>query len=359
VIVWHKGLLDGWNREARRETIAWQIGGGQYWHENYDPYDPFTLTDSQAVPPTPLRHEIEQGRATPILVVQGTWYPGLRMQSVLIKGIDPAQDILALPAGKLRGEGQAVPAMIGGRAAKRAGLRVGDRVTVRWRDAHGAFDAADMEVVHVFRSSVPAVDNGQVWVPLERLRAMMDMPGRATLAVAARDAGGGKVSGWPFKGHDFLLSDLDRMIAQKSAGGAILYVILLLLAVLAIFDTQVLSIFRRHREIGTLVALGMTRWQVVRLFTVEGAMHGVLAALVAAAYGAPLLWLQATRGFSMPEATDDYGFAAAERLFPVYSVGLVLGTTCLVLVTTTIVSFLPASRIARMKPTDAIRGKVR
>ena len=43
VIIWHYGLLDGWNRQAHLDTIDWQIGGGQYWHENYDQYDPFTL----------------------------------------------------------------------------------------------------------------------------------------------------------------------------------------------------------------------------------------------------------------------------------------------------------------------------
>jgi ABC-type lipoprotein release transport system permease subunit len=35
----------------------------------------------------------------------------------------------------------------------------------------------------------------------------------------------------------------------------------------------------------------------------------------------------------------------------------VLGTTVLVLIVTTIVSFLPTRRIAKLKPTDALRGR--
>ena len=66
--------------------------------------------------------------------------------------------------------------------------------------------------------------------------------------------------------------------------GVIIWGIMLLMAMLAVFDTQVLSIFRRQKEIGTYVALGMTRGQVVGLFTLEGAMHSVLAALVGAVY---------------------------------------------------------------------------
>jgi ABC-type antimicrobial peptide transport system permease subunit len=127
---------------------------------------------------------------------------------------------------------------------------------------------------------------------------------------------------------------------------------------LAIFDTQVLSIFRRQKEIGTDIALGMTRGQVVRLFTIEGAMHSILGAILAAIYGIPLLWLQVAKGFSLPQATDDYGLAIAEKIFPVYSIGLILGTIVIVFITATIVSYIPARKIAKMKPTDAIKGKI-
>ena len=141
-------------------------------------------------------------------------------------------------------------------------------------------------------------------------------------------------------------------------GSAVMYIILLLLAMLAIFDTQVLSIFRRQREIGTQIALGMTRWQVVRLFTVEGAMHAVLAAVVAAVYGIPFLASQAKNGIPMPQATDSMGLAIAEKIFPVYSIGLIIITIAFVLITATIVSYIPARRISKMNPTEAIKGKI-
>jgi len=48
IIIFHKGILDGWNKQARTDLINWEYGGGQYWQSNYDPYDPFTLSDSHA-----------------------------------------------------------------------------------------------------------------------------------------------------------------------------------------------------------------------------------------------------------------------------------------------------------------------
>jgi ABC-type antimicrobial peptide transport system permease subunit len=127
---------------------------------------------------------------------------------------------------------------------------------------------------------------------------------------------------------------------------------------LAIFDTQVLSIFRRQKEIGTYIALGMTRSQVVGLFTIEGSLNSLLAALLAAVYGIPLLALQASRGLSFVGASKDYGLVVADKIFPVYSIGLVATTIILIMITTTIVSYLPSRKIAKMKPTEALRGKL-
>ena len=54
IIIWTKGLLEGWDRQAKNDMISWEVAGGQYWHQNYDPYDPFTLSDSHGPVPQEL-----------------------------------------------------------------------------------------------------------------------------------------------------------------------------------------------------------------------------------------------------------------------------------------------------------------
>ena len=359
VIIWNKGFLNGWDQQARRDTIEWEIGGGQYWQQNYDPYDPFSYEASHARLSKKLEQAVSKGKITPILVSQASMYPEGRIQNVLLKGIDPAQQILKLPTAFLQDSSGDVPAIIGRRNAKSNNLSVGDYVTVRWRDANGTFDATEVRIAHIFKTNVPTLDVGVLWIPLQKQREMMQMSGEATILVTAQDSGFlGPISGWNFKDHDFLLSEIREMIKMKSIGGYIFFVILMSLAMLAIFDTQVLSIFRRQKEIGTHIALGMTRGQVITLFTIEGAMHALLAAVLAALYGFPLLAYQAAVGWSMPGNTDNFGMTIADTIYPAYSVSLVLGTTLIVLITTTIVSFLPTRRIAKMNPTDAIRGKI-
>jgi ABC-type lipoprotein release transport system permease subunit len=302
---------------------------------------------------------VASGRAAPILVRQATAYPGGRFRGVLLKGIAPEQRVLDIPTAVLAGGGGTIPALIGARMAKSADLKPGDDVTVRWRDAHGTFDAADVRIAQVMRTTVPEIDVDQLWVPLETLRRLAGMPGEATLVVLRQGTPApGPVTGWSWRDQSWLLRDIRSLVRSKKIGASVFYAVLLFLAMLAVFDTQVLSIFRRRREIGTLMALGMTRARVIELFTVEGALHGVLAAGVAAVYGLPLLWWVAATGYGMPQSADSMGLAVGERIFPVYPIALIVGTTALVLLVTTVVSFLPTRRIAKLKPTDALRGRM-
>src|SRR6056297_2622587 len=359
IIIWHKGLLDGWDKQARRDMISWEYGGGQYWQSKYDPYDPFSISESHGAVPEKLQQQVQKGNLLPILVAQGTIYPEGRVQSIRIKGIKANQNILQLPTDHFNKESENIQALIGQNMAQSNSLDSGEFVILRWRDVNGTFDAREIQIAGIFKTNAPSVDIGQVWVPLEKLQSMLKTPGEATILVKKNtEVPTSQVSGWEFKDLEVLLADLDAIIKSKNVGGSIFWFILLLLAMLAIFDTQVLSIFRRQKEIGTYIALGYTRREVVGLFTVEGAMHAVLAAIVAAIYGIPFLYWQAKTGWTLPVEASDFGMAMSQTLYPVYSLGLVVTTVLIVTITTTIVSYWPSKKIAKMNPTEALRGKI-
>ena len=359
IIIWTKGLLEGWDRQAKNDMIEWEVGQGQFWHKKYDPYDPFTLNDSHGILPEPYGEAAKQNMLVPVLITQGTIYPQGRMQSVLIKGIPPGQQSLKLPTALLSSSDGDIPAIIGKSMSVSTGLKEGDYVTVRWRDRNGTFDATEVRIAGIFETTVPSVDVGQLWLSLENLQTMMLMPGEATLLVSGNAPETLPADeGWIMKEQKELLSDIEDIIKAKGMIGVIIWGILFMMAMLAVFDTQVLSIFRRQKEIGTYIALGMTRRQVVGLFTTEGAMHSVLAAVVGALYGIPLLTMQAIKGISIPVSSSDFGIAMAEKLYPVYSLSLIAGTVLIVMIVTTIVSYWPSRKIAKLNPTDALRGRM-
>jgi putative ABC transport system permease protein len=360
VIIWMKGVMAGWDRQAKNDMAKWEIGGGQYWQEKYDSYDPFTWRESHAPIPDRFKPEIKNGDMVPVLVTQGSIYPQGRIQSIKIKGISPDQKLLLLPAQKLDTVmTDAIPAIIGAVTSRDLKMEVGDRATLQWRDVNGTFDASDVLITGIFNVSVPSADQGQIYIPLAKLQAMLGLPGEATI-LTYRDSETERpaIPGWINKPEKVLTASIDEMLKMKSVGQSILYFILLLLAMLAIFDTQVLSIFRRQKEIGTYIALGYTRKEVVGLFTVEGTMHSIFAALLSAAYGLPLLIYQAKHGWTLPLDASQFGVAIAQTLYPVYSAGLVAATVLLVVLTTAAVSYLPSRRIAKMNPTEALRGRI-
>ena len=358
-IIFLQGLYKGMVDQMEKATVDAQYAGGHYWQSAYDPYDPLTLDDAHGNIPDELQKLVVEKKAAPILIRQATIYPNGRFQSALLKGIAPDQTVVSIPTSVLITNEETIPALIGARMAKSAGLTIGDYVTVRWRDANGTFDADEVKIVQVMKTDVSEIDNGQLWIPLEKMREMTAMPDEATIIVLGKGSRFSEtVDNWQHKDLEFLMRDIRSLYLTKSIGASIFYIILLFLAMLAIFDTQILSIFRRRKEMGTLMALGMTRSKVIQLFTLEGAMHAVLAAVVAAVYGIPLLMYAASTGYGMPEMVDSYGMAIGNRIFPTFSAGLIIGTTLLVFVVTTIVSYLPTRRIAKLNPIDALKGKL-
>ncbi len=356
-IIFGQGLLAGVNRQAERSSIDFEFGGGQFWCEGFDPYDPLTLEQSHRVLPDTLAQLVESGQAVAILVVPGTVFVQGRMVPVLLKGISTPQTVLKIPTQVLIDSTGDLPVLLGAQMAKKLNVKVDDYPTLQWRDKEGAFDAREVRVAGIMQTSVGTIDQGQVWLPLNQLENLTGLERQATVVVLKPGVKAPPVvEGWEFRTAEFLLSDLRQMIKTKTVGQSIMFVVLFLLALLAIFDTQVFSIFRRRREIGTLIALGMTRGAVIAMFTFEGAMYGVLAALLGAIYGTPLFLYLSAYGLAMPGG-NQWGFALEERMYPAWTAGLIVGTTILVLITATVVSYLPTRRILKLKPTDALRGK--
>ena len=358
LIIFMQGLLEGWNRQALNDTVKWEIAGGQYWNVKYDPYDPFSLDSSAAVLPSALKSEYNAHRVEPVLFSLGTIYPGGRMQSVMLKGIRPDQHVIALPTNLLKPENSTdVPVIMGGHMAHQAGLKVNDLVTLRWRDVNGTFEAVDIRVAGIFVTPVPTVDVGQIWISLDQLQKMTVRPDASTILIKSENVTNQKLAEWPFKDQTELTKQMTAMIQAKAKSYRVFYTIFFLLALIAIFDTQTLSIFRRQREIGTLVALGMTQRQVVTLFTLEGTMNAVLAILVGTVWGLPLFIAFSTNGIHIPMDVSSFGIPMADRMYPSFTPNLIVGTILLIIVVTALVSYLPARKIARMNPTEAIRGK--
>ncbi len=358
LIIFMQGLLEGWSKQAVTDAVAWEIAGGQYWHQKYDPYDPFSLDSSTAVIPPVLKTAYETHQIEPLLIASGSIYPDGRMIQIMMKGIRTDQKLLAIPSHNLKSDSSEIPVIIGAHMASQAGLKENDLVTLRWRDTNGTFEAVDVRIAAVFKTTVPTADNGTIWLPLDKMQQMMSEPGKATILIKSRELAKQPVPGWKFKDQTELTKQTIALVKAKSVGMSVFYFIFLFLALVAIFDTQTLSIFRRQREIGTYVALGMTPKEVQNFFTLEGTMNALLAIALGFAYGVPFFIYYATNGIAMPMDASSFGLPIADRMYPLFTPKLIIGTIIFIFMITALVSYLPARKISRMNPTEAIRGKV-
>lgn len=359
MIVLYNGIIDGWIQEARRETIQWETGGGQLWVDGYDRYDIFTLQDAHNTIPKAYQQAIDEKQLTPILITQATLYPQGRLVNAQLKGIDPEQEILKIPSHLLQTDGNEITAIIGKRMASASKLKENDAVMIRWRDRNGAFDAREIRIAAVFENKVPAIDAGQIWISLHNLQEMTSMKNEATLLVKAPDANlPENIAGWYFKDLRFLLADLDMMVKANRIESVIIFAFLLSIGLLAVFDTQTLSIFRRQKEIGTYIALGLTPRQVTWLFTLEGTAYSMLAILIGAIWGMPLLYWFAQTGMAMPDMINDAGIAIGEAIYPVYTISSIAVSIIILVISSAFISYLPARKIARQNVVNALKGKI-
>lgn len=356
VIVFYNGFLNGWQKQGRLDATNWEFAQGQLFNAEYDPYDIFTIKDGHGVLP-----EADSKNLTPVLVQQATLYPHGRMNPILIKGIPLNQDVINLPIKLLAESDAAIPVLIGKRMAEASKIKLGHDVLLRWRDKNGTYDAASIIVAGIFDSEVATIDNGQIWMTLDKIWEISGLNNEATLYIANEQYQPKQIAGWEFQSLSILLKDFDSAVMAERTASMVIYLVLLAIGLLAIFDTQVLSIFRRQREIGTYIALGMTKYQVLRIFTVEGGMYSIFAGIVGVIIGAPLFYFTSNQGINLGDlnnAAGNMGISMANIIYPSFGFTLIGGTLLLLVFSATLVSFLPARKISKMNPVDALKGKL-
>lgn len=353
------GLIDGWVNDAITDTRDWETGAGQFWHPEYDRYDLFTLQDAHDVIPEEFTPHINNKSLAPVLVIQAVAYESGNMQNILLRGIDPSQQIVEIPSQQLQSEDGTIKAVIGKRMARTLNANVGDNLLIRWRDKNGVFDAQEIMIAGIFDTSIATVDAGQVWVDLHKLQQMTGMEGEATYLVRSRECPIAQdTGGWSYKNSDFLLEDLYLLAQSSRIESLIIFIILLSIALLAVFDTQTLSIFRRQKEIGTYIALGMTPKKVTGLFTLEGTMYSLLAILIGAIWGTPLLYWYGKTGIKLPQSYTEIGLGMRDTMLPVYQPSTILTSIVIIISLSMLISYLPARKIAKSNVVEALKGRI-
>jgi putative ABC transport system permease protein len=356
-LIFMLSLLNGFQAQATRNLVATDVGGGHYRAPGFDILSPTEWEDHTLKASEPLLRLSDNDKAE-VLVQQGQLYPNRRLYPVQIRGVSMEQSLLSLPLDNLKKYGEqiedVIPGVVGVKMARKAHLKKGDILTLKWRDRSGAVDARDILIVDVGDMVNPRVDDGVVWLRLDHLRSMTDRQGEVSW-VAVRDYMG-PIDGFEFQTVDALMADLLALLKQDRMNSKILWTILMILVCTSVFNTQILNIFKRQKEIGTLMALGMEPMRIVRIFTLEGALAAIWALVIAALLGVPFfIWFQGV-GFDVTHLSEA-SFPIRETIYPDYQPKEIFYSLLIVGFLVVMAAWIPVKKIIRLDPTLALRGR--
>lgn len=156
------------------------------------------------------------------------------------------------------------------------------------------------------------------------------------------------------------LPELSSLIEVDRSSGNVTLAIIGLIVAMGVLNTVLMSTLERTREFGVMLALGMRPWRIGALVLLEGAVLGLVGALVGVLFGALLLWPTMAYGIDITamaggEAMDMGGVAMSAIVFPVWAWGRILGFTVGAVFFTILSAAWPAWRVTRLTPVEAMR----
>jgi putative ABC transport system permease protein len=256
------------------------------------------------------------------------------------------------------------PGVVLGRGlAENLGAKVGDSVVLVANGATGGIQAVELPVNGLFQTAAKAYDDTALRVTLPTAKTLLRVNGdhllvvlldetrRTPFSVAALRTRFAD-SGIEFTPWYELADFYTKTAALFSRQTTVVSLIIAIIIVLSISNTLMMSVLERVGEIGTAMALGVTRGQVLRQFMLEGALLGVIGGIAGVLIGAALAIGISAVGIPMPPAPGmEQGYMAEIRVTP----RVALQAAGLALLTTLAASLYPAWKASRFLIVDALR----
>jgi putative ABC transport system permease protein len=254
--------------------------------------------------------------------------------------------------------------LLGRGLAAALGVQPGDTVSFIVNLPNGGINAVDGRVRGTFATGVRAYDDNAVRMPLELGRRLTRVRGSHLWVIGLGDTDADpaqtvqalrralpeqrfQVATW-----DELSDFYGKAVTLLSRQIDVLAVLMGLVIVLSITNTLTMNVLERTGEIGTLRALGNSRWRVLGLFVLEGVLLGLAGAIIGLVVGYIAAKALSYVGIPMPPPPGrDDGYTARILLDPMQAVRALAVAT----VSTALASLYPAWTAARLPIVDALR----
>jgi putative ABC transport system permease protein len=376
VLVVFAGFTDNMEETLREVTIKNQYGHLQlaqrgYWEDrSAGGLTRFLMDDYRAI-----RRDLEAlphvVRVAPSMEFMGLVGNGDVSLAFLGRGVeidadtDPTRNFPRLAEGTVSGGVAPDAAFLGKGLVSGLKSKLHDNSVLLTTTKAGALNAIDVSIAGVMETGAREFDNSMVIVPLARAQALLDTPGALKLSVyldstANLDSVFPEVERYLAERHPEVearpwseLAGFYRQVVNMNR--AVFHFIGLIIAVIATFsiaNTFLMSLFERVPEVGTVRAMGATRFRILGIFLLEGLVLGVIGAVAGAGLGVAAAKLISIKGISIP-AMPGFSMGYSGRINVVLPA--IVRAVSLGALTAVMASVYPALRAARLNIIEAIR----
>ncbi len=258
-------------------------------------------------------------------------------------------------------------ALIGAQLAQDLKISVGDILTLVATTAKGALNSIDVEIKGIFATGYSQIDNSVLALALPDAQRLLRMAGQVTeITVMLTDADradpvaqtirerfsddGVEVQTWKELG-----TAIFELLAARRQLMAVISFVVILIAALGIVNTMLMSVFERVREIGTLMALGMTPGEIRLVFLLESAILGAAGGIVGTALGGAMLKYFSVVGITITQASQFVNVPMGTTFYAAFSWGTLGMFFVLAQAVAVLAALYPAYIASKQEPVQALR----
>jgi ABC-type lipoprotein release transport system permease subunit len=256
---------------------------------------------------------------------------------------------------------------IGQALADRLGVTVGDNVTLLGRSRNETMRQHNFTVVGIYDLGVPDAEKGTVFIPLIDAQTLYNLRGQVTeVPIFLKQIGSeasvaaalqAQLPNYEIDSWQTLKGDLTETLKTKLAFTSFFGIVVIAIASIGILNLMLMAVFERTREMGVLAALGMKGRQIMSLFLLEGALIGVVGAVIGCAIGFGLITLMGNVGIDLSKMTTgmgEVGVLMSGKLYPAITLSDLISRGLIVVIIASLASLYPAWQAARKEPAKAL-----